>query len=50
MNALPQFITRSMEWTFIAFVSVSKRENALSLIVTPEGPGSIIEQMRSSIR
>src|SRR6202044_3997921 len=46
LNALPQFITE-IDGLDIHFIHVrSKHENALPLIVTHGGPGSVVEQMK----
>src|SRR3974390_950422 len=46
MNALPQFMTE-IDGLDIHFIHVrSKHENALPLIVTHGGPGSVIEQLK----
>jgi hypothetical protein len=50
LNALPQFITE-IDGLDIHFIHVrSPHEHALPLIVTHGWPGSIIEQLKSSIR
>ena len=50
LNALPKFMTE-IDGLDIHFIHVrSKHDNALPLIVTHGWPGSIIEQMKISIR
>ena len=50
LNALPQFVS-AIDGLDIHFIHVrSQHENALPLIVTHGWPGSIIEQLKSSIR
>ncbi len=50
LNALPQFVT-NIDGLDIHFIHVrSKHENALPIIVAHGWPGSIIEQLRSSLR